>query len=656
MQSITLLCLLFSASALQTSKRSTSLSADAQDLNLGERPIAKVVKLLGDMTAQLNTEAEEDAAAYESMACWCETGDKQKAKEIADGQQKSTDLAATIDELTAKGVQLRTDIETLEASVAEQTAALSQATAIRDKEKAEFVQDEKDMLVSITSLKGAVITLSKAHSEIQTNSVMKLIRSHAATYKHLVPHRILNLIQVDQKTPASGEIFGVLKQMKESFETNLKTSQEEEASAEKEYASLKAAKTKEIAAANQQIEDKQGQLGDTDEENAQSVVDKKDTEVRLEADIAFLADLKDKCAVADSEYAARVKVRTEEMKAISDVTTMLTSDEANDAFTKSMTFIQKGMKSSKVTKAMDLLRKAGQKLHSPQLATLAMTLKLDAFSKVKQNIDEMVVSLKQESADEVADRDQCTKDLNMNSRQAAAKADAKGDLDAKIASLESEIADLTADIKALNEETTATQVAMMKANEIRATENKDFQQTITDQRATQAILEKAVARLKEFYDKKAALVQEQADAPGEALAPPPAQKTYAKQDGGGAIAMIMDVMKESKEVETQAIADETSAQAAYEGFTKDSNKLIVANTASLANKSEAKAKADGALALAKGDLKTTIDDILSLDDMAKSLHDQCDFLLDHFTERQSKRSQEIDALNQAKAIFSGMKF
>jgi len=656
MQSIALLCLFFSASALQTSKRSTSLSADAQDLNLGERPIAKVIKLLGDMTAQLNKEAEEDAEAYESMACWCETGDKQKAKEIADGQQKSTDLAATIDELTAKGVQLRTDIETLEASVAEQTAALSQATAIRDKEKAEFVQDEKDMLVSITSLKGAVITLSKAHSEIQTNSVMKLIRSHAATYKHLVPHRILNLIQVDQKTPASGEIFGVLKQMKESFETNLKTSQEEEASAEKEYASLKAAKTKEIAAANQQIEDKQGQLGDTDEENAQAVVDKKDTEARLEADIAFLADLKDKCAVADSEYSARVKVRTEEMKAISDVTAMLTSEESNDAFTKSMTFIQRGMKSSKVTKAMDVLRKAGQKLHSPQLATLAMSLKLDAFSKVKQNIDEMVVSLKQESADEVADRDQCTKDLNMNSRQAAAKADAKGDLDAKIASLESEIADLTADIKALNEETTATQVAMMKANEIRATENKDFQQTITDQRATQAILEKAVARLKEFYDKKAALVQEQADAPGEALAPPPAQKTYAKQDGGGAIAMIMDVMKESKEVETQAIADETSAQAAYEGFTKDSNKLIAANTASLANKSEAKAKADSALALAKGDLKTTIDDILSLDDMAKSLHDQCDFLLDHFTERQSKRTQEIDALNQAKAIFSGMKF
>merc|ERR1719160_1340555 len=316
------------------------------------------------MTAQLQKEAAADAEAYESMACWCETGDKQKAKEIADGTQRSSDLAAAIEELTAKGAQLRADIETLETSVSEQTAALSQATAIRDKEKAEFVASEKDMIVSITSLKNAVITLSKTHSELQTSSILKLMRSHAAFHKHLLPRRILNFVQVEQKTPASGEIYGVLKQMKESFETNLKTSQEEEVTAEKEYAGLKAAKTKEIAAANGQIQDKQGQLGDTDEENAMSVQDKKDTEARLAADVAFLADLKDKCAVADAEYAARVKVRTEEIKAISDTASILTSEEANDAFTKSMTFIQKGMKTSRVTQAMDVLRNAGQKLHS----------------------------------------------------------------------------------------------------------------------------------------------------------------------------------------------------------------------------------------------------------------------------------------------------
>merc|ERR1719453_1902247 len=616
------------------------------------------------MTAQLNKEAEEDAEAYESMACWCETGDKQKAKEIADGQQKSTDLAAAIEELTAKGQQLRADMETLEASVAEQTAALTQATAIRDKEKAEFVAEEKEMIQSITSLKGAVITLSKTHGE--SASMLQMLQSHAANHKDIVMHAlngrqrhlVFNFMQTD--TPASGEIFGVLKQMKESFETNLASSQKEEANAEKEYESLKAAKTKELAAAEAQIKSKKQSLGDTDEANAQAALDKKDTETALEADTAFLADLKDKCAVADSEYAARVKVRTEEITAVSDTVSMLTSDEANDAFTKSMTFIQKESMSSTQTKALNVLVKASKDLQAPRLSTLAMKLKLDAFSKVKENIDDMVEKLKLESADEVKDRDFCIAELNTNDRQAAAKTDAKADLEAKIAQLDSDIADLTASIKALSDEVTSSQVEMMKASKNRQAENKQFQMVIEDQRATQAILEKAVARLGEFYNKKA-LLQEQAKedakdaAPGEALAPPPAQKTYAKGNGGGAMAMIQDVIKESKELETQAIADEQTAQAAYEGFIKDSNKLITANQESIANKSGAKAQADEALALAHGDLKTTIADILALDEVAKNLHGQCDFLLKFFEERQSKRSQEIDALNQAKAIFSGMK-
>merc|ERR1719420_1033035 len=54
--------------------------------------------------------------------------------------------------------------------------------------------------------------------------------------------------------PASGEIFGMLKQMKESFETNLVNSQKEETTSQKDFEDLKSAKTAEIAAATEQIE------------------------------------------------------------------------------------------------------------------------------------------------------------------------------------------------------------------------------------------------------------------------------------------------------------------------------------------------------------------------------------------------------------------
>merc|ERR1712139_451547 len=70
--------------------------------------------------------------------------------------------------------------------------------------------------------------------------------------------------------PQSGEIFGILKQMKETFESNLSASQKEEMANQKAYEDLKAAKEEEIAAGQEQIETKAQELANTDEKNAQA--------------------------------------------------------------------------------------------------------------------------------------------------------------------------------------------------------------------------------------------------------------------------------------------------------------------------------------------------------------------------------------------------
>merc|ERR1719261_1387900 len=70
--------------------------------------------------------------------------------------------------------------------------------------------------------------------------------------------------------PKSNAIFGILNQMKETFETNLSSSQKEEATNLKAYEELKAAKETEIAAGQEQIDAKTSELGNTDEKNAQS--------------------------------------------------------------------------------------------------------------------------------------------------------------------------------------------------------------------------------------------------------------------------------------------------------------------------------------------------------------------------------------------------
>jgi len=630
------------------------LQVETEDQEWKERPIAKVVRLLTDMQKQLQKEAEEDEDAYEQMVCWCETNDKEKTKAVTLAGQRITQLGSDIEAYAAKATQLTTDIETLKEQVAELDESLDKATEVRDKELAEFVAEEKDMIQSITSLKGAVVTLSKANSEVQTESLLQvrsLLQRHASKHRHLLARQGMVLSLLQQKTshrtatPASGEIFGMLKQMKESFETNLAESTKEEKQAAEEYSQLKAAKTKEIAAGKSQTETKEVELADAQEKGALAKQDLKDTTAQLKADEEFLADMRPKCASADKEYEARVKARTAEIQAVSETIGILTSDEANDAFTKSMNFVQRSMKRVSVRReqASKVLREASKKFKSVQLLNLASSARLDAFGKVIEQISATVDALKQEQKDEVKDKDFCISELNANERETAKYTDQKEALDQKIADLTASIAELTESIATLKQEVTDTQVGMMKATEVRKAENADFNEVVADQRATQAILEKALDRLKETYG----FMQE-----GESQ---PEQKTYAKSaGGGGAVAMIEEIVTESKDLEMKALGDEQASQAAYEGYVKDGNKAITAATTDIANKADAKAKADQALAEADGDLKSTIDTILKLGDMATEIHGQCDFLLKNFEARQSARTEEIDALNQAKQIFSSM--
>merc|ERR1719321_4234 len=324
------------------------------------RPVSKVITLLKDMVAQLEKEAEEDEEVYEAMGCWCETNDKEKTKSIADAEQRIADLTAAIEEFTSKSAQLNTQISHLTGEVARNNKALDQATALRTKQLAEFNGEEKDMLQSISALKSAVVVLGKQNaasamlqdSNMAINIAVMLkdeLRKHKWVIGDSLSPEQMKAIKAFGKSPdaflqadapASGEIFGILKQMKETFETNLASSQKEEMTNQKAYEDLKAAKTDEIAAGQSQVDTKTQELASTDEKNAQSKEDLESTQDTLAADTKFLAALKQKCAELDAEYEERTKTRQAEIQATSKALAFLSSDEAHDLFSRSMGFTQ----------------------------------------------------------------------------------------------------------------------------------------------------------------------------------------------------------------------------------------------------------------------------------------------------------------------------
>merc|ERR1719310_1215173 len=165
--------------------------------------------------------------------------------------------------------------------------------------------------------------------------------------------------------PASGEIFGLLKQMKETFETNLANSQKEETANQRDYEALKATKEEEIKAGNDQLDKKTEGLATSDEKNAFSKESLVDTQNVLAADIKFLANLKEQCGNMDAEYEERTRTRQMEIAAVTKALAFLNSDEAHDLFTRSFNFAQVSLHSHLHAKKRDqiskLLAKAAKK-------------------------------------------------------------------------------------------------------------------------------------------------------------------------------------------------------------------------------------------------------------------------------------------------------
>jgi hypothetical protein len=135
------------------------LAVNADSLDLKERPVSKVINLLKEMQVNLEKEKAADEELYEKLNCWCETNEKEKTGAVEEAQRRITALVADIEKHSGKSAQLTAEIAQLEKEIAANKAALETATSVREKEHADFNQNEKDMVQAIESLKNAVLVL-----------------------------------------------------------------------------------------------------------------------------------------------------------------------------------------------------------------------------------------------------------------------------------------------------------------------------------------------------------------------------------------------------------------------------------------------------------------------------------------------------------------
>jgi len=601
--------------------------------------------------------------------------------------KKIEDLKATIERLTARSSELQGEIKQTEGDVASNKQELAEATALREKQADEFHGSDLDSVQAVENLKAALEVLSKHHtstaapwgqgedsygkpsdawsflSVTKSASGLALSPSEEETVKTALKSAsaFVQARHEDTYFPSynsqSGEIVGVLKQLKEEMEGDLAESQKLDRQRVAAFEELRSAKTAEIEEGERRAERKEDEKATTDNDLAEAKEDLGQEEASLSDSQKFLANLQKTCADADVNFEARKKARAEESAAVSETISILTQDDARDTLTDTYSLLQRSLRSRqrsdfRRSRSATILRKAAARSGDPGLSMLATSVELDAFVKVKKAIDDMISMLKMQQEDEVKKNDWCTAEFQSTEMTTAKTESSKADLEAKEAKLESDITALVTSIADAKTRIAGLQVNLQRANEDRRSENVDFQKTVSDQTITVEVLLKALDRLSKYYSEKEDASFSQVSSKRQA--PPVPQAEYSKNKGAaGVMQMIEKLVEEAKQLTADARKAESDAQAAYEQIVADTNDSVAGLQKEVVTQTKQKAKAGALRIQTQNDVIDTVKELEGLSKYTGTLHAECDFVQKNFGVRQSARTEEIESLQQAKQILSG---
>jgi len=639
--------------------RVLALAGGALALTAQERPVSRVIKLLENMSAELEAEKAADAKTYQKMVCWCKETIPATEKSIDENQQCIETKTAEIQQFTGDIAKAKTQVSHLEKEIADETQQLADATAMREKEEDEFHATETELTEAITALKSAVAVLQKHQGNFLQTDAQTLLPNVAKTIsaaleKYSMESRVHAAITPSQRAnlnkflqqptfgayqSQSGGVFGILSQMLDEFNEDLKQETENDAKSAAAFAETKKTKNQLIKMKNEELEAKKVYLGESQAALGDAQVALSGCQDGLEADQKTLADAQQSCQENEQEYADRSKAREEEIAAVGQALAFLNSDEAHDLFARTFSFVQTHFQNAMMQK----IRAAATGPHAAQIMALAQEIPKGTFTKVIRAIDEMTEDIKAEMAADVAAKDNCVETLHQLKTDLQDLNNTKTSKGAKLAATEEKIEQLKTDMATFKEEIAEATKSMKEASAVREEANADFQKTVQDQSASIKVLNKALEVLANVYAPKSLMQQ-------------PAGFKAHEQNGGGnkVLSMIQNIIADAEKDKALSIQNENNAQAKYEEFTKATNELIATTTNQYNTAKGQKAEAEELAMALEEDVKNLSNEIVSKETAQKATQDECDFLLKNFASRQEKMDEEVQALAEAKSYLQGM--
>merc|ERR1719231_579404 len=644
-----------------------------------------VIKLMDDTSAKIKADGEAEAKAFKEYFEWCDDVSKNTGFEIKTAKASKEKLEAKIGQLSSDISTGTSKIEDLTEAISAAEKELAEATAVREKEEADFKAEEAELVDGVDTLGRAIGILEReaaknpaAFAQIDTTNLQSLTQAigtviDAAAFSSNDRKKLLAMVQSntddddsDSGAPAaasyknkSGGIIDVLEDMKEKAEGELSDLRKAESASKQNFMMLKQSLENQLAADNKEFDDEKSGVAAAKEEKAAAEGDLESTTKELANGESDLANSNMQCMQSAADHEATVAARNEELGVIAKAKEILQGTTAG-AVGESYGFLQIQLKTRTDlanSEVIQAIKDLAAKEHSVGLSQLASRVQAvvtygsgngeDVFAKIKGMISDMIGKLEKEAEEDAAEKAYCDEEM---SKTQAKKEELDGEIESlttKIDRAASKSAQLKADVKELQSELASLSKEQAEMDNIRSEQNKDYRGSSADLKAGLAGVQKALGVLREYYG-GAAFVQDDAHFGAFMQQPSPPAKHSASSGAGGSIIDILEVVESdfSKDLAKEEAA-ESDAQADYDK-TSQMNKITKAQKEQDVKYFTQEFKSlDKEISELSSDKGTAGSELAAVMEYYDKIKDRCVAKPESYEERAARRKAEIEGLKTA---------
>merc|ERR1719473_1762839 len=315
-------------------------------------PVQKVIELLDEMKAKIESDLEAESAAMEEYLAFCDDETKEKANAMKTADATIENLNAIIEESKATITAKDDEVATLGTTISDKTSELEKVTSVREEENANFVAAEKELVTSVDECARAATALEKGLSLLQrkggnraarkqmkrqllaVKNAMKTILSAAwvevSSAKKLqsllqqsessTDDESLSLHQPQAKQVAyeskSGVIVDMIKEMQGKAEEELSALRKKEMTAAHEFKMLEQGLSNEITHAKESLGSATATKAQAGEDQSKAEGELVNVQKTKAADADYAKTLRTDCETKANEWEAKEKSAKEEMGAL----------------------------------------------------------------------------------------------------------------------------------------------------------------------------------------------------------------------------------------------------------------------------------------------------------------------------------------------------